>query len=85
MAENVQTFINMAYLQQIFSQEDLHNFTEEEKVQIRLEPGKRLLLLDMDETLIHAATLNDIFGSKIYGNEANPDFLTSFYDEETEI
>ena len=31
-----------------------------EPVHIQLQPGKRLLLLDMDETLIHAATTVDI-------------------------
>lgn len=37
-----------------------HPIPEHEKVQIDLEDGKRLLLLDMDETLIHAATTVDI-------------------------
>ena len=59
--ENVQNFINMAYLQQVYLQQtDYQQLPKTEPVQIDLEPGKRLLLLDMDETMIHAATTVDI-------------------------
>ena len=37
------------------------NIGIEDKIHLEVEPGKKLLLLDMDETLLHAATLNDIF------------------------
>ena len=67
MADNVQTFINMAYLQKTFND---CSFDERDKVHIEVEPGKKLLLLDMDETLLHAATLNDIFEQEIYGPNA---------------
>lgn len=39
----------------------------------------------MDETLLHAATLQDIYISKIYGEEAKPTFVTSFRDADTLI
>ena len=52
-----------------------------EPVYIRLEHGKRLLLLDMDETLIHAATTVDIEINQIYGPDAKPDFYTAFEDQ----
>lgn len=57
----------MAYLQKTF---DDCSFDERDKVHIEVEPGKKLLLLDMDETLLHAATLNDIFEQEIYGPNA---------------
>jgi hypothetical protein len=37
---------------------------------------KKLLLLDMDETLLHAATLEDIYQHQIYGEGAEPTFVT---------
>ena len=43
---------------------------------------KKLLLLDMDETMLHAATLNDIYIQEMYGKEAEPSFITSFADRE---
>lgn len=46
---------------------------------------KKLLLLDMDETLLHAATLSDIFGQKIYGAGVVPSFVTSFKDRDQKI
>lgn len=60
MDDNVQTFINMALLQKKFKGMEL-NIGIEDKIHLEVEPGKKLLLLDMDETLLHAATLNDIF------------------------
>lgn len=47
--------------------------------------GRKLLLLDMDETLLHAATLQDIYVAKVYGENAQPSFVTSFRDSETII
>ena len=84
--ENVQNFINMAYLQQVYLQQtDYQQLPKTEPVQIDLEPGKRLLLLDMDETMIHAATTVDIEINQVYGPDAQPDFYTSFQDEDSEI
>lgn len=68
----------MAYLQQTYL---MNSPSYLETLQIDLEPGKRLLLLDMDETLIHAATLVDIEVNQIYGPNAQPDFYTQFKDE----
>ena len=82
MSDNVQTFINMAYLQQKFNECSLD---ERDKVHIEAEPGKKLLFLDMDETLLHAATLNDIYEQEIYGPNAQPTFFTSFKDKESLI
>ncbi len=39
----------------------------------------------MDETLLHAATLEDIFQRKIYGDHAKPSFITSFADKQQVI
>lgn len=50
-----------------------------------MSTGKKLLLLDMDETLLHAATLSDIFIKKTYGDEAQPTFITSFVDNNVKI
>ena len=47
--------------------------------------GRKLLLLDMDETLLHAATLQDIYIAKVYGDGAQPSFVTSFRDADTLI
>lgn len=76
--ENVQNFINMAYLWQTYYKEKP---TGLKTVNIVPEPGKRLLLLDMDETLVHAATVNDIETNEVYGYQAHPDFYTSFVDQ----
>ena len=35
----------------------------------------------MDETLLHAATINDIYVQQIYGPDPRPDFFTSFEDQ----
>jgi hypothetical protein len=43
---------------------------------------KKLLLLDMDETMLHAATLSDIYVQELYGKDAEPSFITSFNDRE---
>lgn len=83
--ENVQNFINMAYLQQTYLQPEYPMSQIVEKVIINLQPSKRLLLLDMDETLIHAATTVDIEINQIYGADAKPDFYTSFVDQGHEI
>ena len=56
-----------------------------EPVRVELEPGKRLLLLDMDETMIHAATTIDIEINQVYGPDAQPDFYTSFQDQDNMI
>ena len=56
-----------------------------EPVKIELKPGKRLLLLDMDETMIHAATTIDIEINQVYGQDARPDFYTSFQDQDSVI
>ena len=56
------------------------NIAEQDKIHIEVEQGKKLLLLDMDETLLHAATLNDIFDQQMYGSNAKPTFFTSFMD-----
>jgi len=34
----------------------------------------------MDETLLHAATLQDIYQSQIYGPDVKPTYVTSFKD-----
>jgi hypothetical protein len=39
----------------------------------------------MDETLLHASTIHDIFFQKVYGEDAQPDFLTSFIDRDQKI
>ena len=69
----------MAYLQQVYMDQSEKEIIQ--KVQIELQPGKRLLLLDMDETLIHAATVLDIEENQLYGQDARPDFYTSFEDQ----
>lgn len=46
---------------------------------------KKLLLLDMDETLLHAATLNDIYLAKLYGPDAEPSFCTNFTDRDQRV
>lgn len=49
--------------------------------EFKLNPGsKKLLLLDMDETLLHAAALVDIYQNQIYGPAAKPTFIASFDD-----
>ena len=72
----------MAYLQQAYLSKDFPNI---EPVKIELEAGQRLLLLDIDETLIHAATIVDIEINQIYGPDARPDFYTQFEDQDTLI
>ena len=61
------------------------NIGIDDKIHLEVEPGKKLLLLDMDETLLHAATLNDIFDEQMYGPEAKPTFYASFIDQENVI
>ena len=39
----------------------------------------------MDETLLHAATLEDIYDNQIYGLDARPTFKTWFIDENLKI
>ena len=39
----------------------------------------------MDETLLHAATLEDIYNNKIYGENAKPSFTTTFVDNDLVI
>lgn len=39
------------------------------------------MLLDMDETLLHAATLEDIYENHYYGENAEPSFFTQFTDD----
>lgn len=39
----------------------------------------------MDETLLHAATLNDIYLHKNYGLDAEPSYCTSFFDKSQKI
>ena len=78
--ENVQNFINMAYLQKSYLHKDISQTSSLEPVSVDLQPHERLLLLDMDETLIHAATTIDIEENKIYGQNAKPDFYTHFID-----
>jgi TFIIF-interacting CTD phosphatase-like protein len=34
----------------------------------------------MDETLLHAATLEDIYENQVYGSKAMPSFITKFED-----
>ena len=77
MTENVHTFINMASLQEDYGSVECQ-IPPAHREKIKLEPGKRLLLLDMDETLLHAATINDIYVQQIYGPNPKPDFFTSF-------
>jgi len=50
-----------------------------------MSTGKKLLLLDMDETLLHAATLSDIYIKKTYGEDTQPTFITSFVDNNVKI
>ena len=58
MFENIQTFIQMGLLQ---IQADFE-CGPKYKVNLTKAAGNRkLLLLDMDETLLHAATLQDIY------------------------
>lgn len=44
--------------------------------------NKKLLLLDMDETLLHAATIEDIYVNQVYGQDAQPSFVTHFFDND---
>jgi CTD small phosphatase-like protein 2 len=39
----------------------------------------------MDETLLHAATLNDIYVQELYGKDAEPSFITNFNDRDQTI
>lgn len=39
----------------------------------------------MDETLLHAATLEDIFEHKLYGENAIPNFTTDFHDQDVQV
>ena len=55
------------------------------KILMKKNPLKKLLLLDMDETLLHAATLNDIYVQELYGKEAEPSFITNFNDRDQTI
>ena len=85
MADNVQSFINMGILQSKYSTDRLASFEEPPKIVMKKGLQKKLLLLDMDETMLHAATLNDIYVSEIYGKDAEPSFITSFKDQEQTI
>ena len=75
MQENIQTFISMGLLQ---IQSDFQPLTT--KKAAFQASSKKLLLLDMDETLLHAATLEDIYSNKVYGENAVPSFTTTFVD-----
>lgn len=75
MQENIQTFISMGLLQ---IQSDFQPLTS--KKAAFKDSSKKLLLLDMDETLLHAATLEDIYNNKVYGENAVPSFTTTFVD-----
>jgi CTD small phosphatase-like protein 2 len=39
----------------------------------------------MDETLLHAATLSDIYHQKLYGSDAEPSFCTQFVDRDQRV
>jgi len=79
MADNVQSFINMGVLQSKY----LDTATSPPPpITINRTGPKKLLLLDMDETMLHAATLNDIYIQEMYGKEAEPSFITSFADRD---
>jgi len=39
----------------------------------------------MDETLLHAATLSDIYEQKLYGIDATPSFVSEFIDREEKV
>jgi TFIIF-interacting CTD phosphatase-like protein len=101
IADNVQTFLNMAQLQQTYA---VHTVLNNMKKRLKLRRSmiemedmrliskqvikrkpKKLLLLDMDETLLHAATLSDIYDAKLYGQDAEPSFCTQFYDRDQRI
>ena len=74
LPDNVQSFINMGILQTKYLLADEKKFT------LPRTRGKKLLLLDMDETMLHAATLSDIYVEQMYGKDAAPSFITSFED-----
>lgn len=50
-------------------------------IKLKSSKKKKLLLLDMDETLLHAASLVDIYQNQIYGKNTVPTFITSFIDQ----
>lgn len=82
MFENIQTFIQMGLMQ---IQADFECAPKYRVNLTNLASNRKLLLLDMDETLLHAATLQDIYIQKLYGDDAHPSFITSFKDSNTVI
>ena len=91
MADNVQSFINMGILQTRYNtnygSRQAIEFEKPPPIIMHRQPGhkKKLLLLDMDETMLHAATLNDIYVQELYGKDAEPSFITSFNDRDQTI
>lgn len=81
MSDNINTFVQMGFLQ--ISQKTKECLVE--PVEFTRVNNKKLLLLDMDETLLHAATLDDIFTNQVYGQNAQPTFITSFNDNGVQI
>jgi len=53
------SFISMGILQAKYNMEK--NYTSPPQLVVKRVRKKKLLLLDMDETMLHAATLNDIY------------------------
>ena len=84
MADNVQSFINMGILQMKYCNQVFVAKGDQmpPKILMKKNPLKKLLLLDMDETLLHAATLNDIYVQELYGKEAEPSFITNLASED---
>ena len=86
MSDNVQSFINMGILQAKYNTGGRVSFEVPPKIVMKNGVSKKkLLLLDMDETMLHAATLNDIYVQEVYGKEAEPSFITSFIDHDQTI
>jgi hypothetical protein len=74
LADNIETFVQMGFLQ--IQADFLPKRTRKIVVPRKHLGRKKLLLLDMDETLLHAATLEDIYQHQIYGEGAEPTFVT---------
>ena len=59
MSDNVMSFISMGILQAKYNMQE--DYTAPPQLVVKRVRKKKLLLLDMDETMLHAATLNDIY------------------------
>lgn len=70
---------------QLKVQSEMESFSFNKVTLSPTTPQKKLLLLDMDETLLHAATLPDIYEKLAYGPDASPTFTASFKDQDLVI